>query len=306
MGDLRSGRTLARELSYAAGVERALPTGAGRMKGESARLTRRGSRPRRPSASCRCCRPSTTCSSTTRPSSATALTTLCSPRATDGATLSTTYGARSAMPRLSVQRAAGGARPARDRAVHAAHAAAHVRLGPDRAQPAATAGDVSHRPHRPDSDDAGLPAGHRHGEGGLEKLERLVGCTLDEAFAVLSGRGILATNWQPANKNASQPRAWSELEGTERRSCRAFFEAAEGTRTLDLLHGKQTLIVRSYGFIPAYRPHRGLQHAVVCLRFGHFSVQFWHPIGARRRAVVARAWSAPGEASANERVRKAW
>jgi integrase len=53
------------------------------------------------------------------------------------------------------------------------------------------------------------------GEGGLETLEKLIGCTLEEAFALLSGRGVLATSWQPANKNASQPGAWSELEGTE-------------------------------------------------------------------------------------------
>jgi hypothetical protein len=53
------------------------------------------------------------------------------------------------------------------------------------------------------------------GEGGLQTLEKLIGCTLDEAFALLSGRGVLATNWQPANKNASQPGPWSELEGTE-------------------------------------------------------------------------------------------
>ena len=53
------------------------------------------------------------------------------------------------------------------------------------------------------------------GEGGLQTLEKLIGCTLDEAFALLSGRGVLATNWQPANKDASQPGPWSELEGTE-------------------------------------------------------------------------------------------
>jgi integrase len=53
------------------------------------------------------------------------------------------------------------------------------------------------------------------GEGGVQTLEKLIGCTLDEAFALLSGRGVLATNWQPANKNASQPGPWSELEGTE-------------------------------------------------------------------------------------------
>ena len=40
MGDLRSGRTLARELNYAAGVGRAPPTGAGWMTEDSARLTR--------------------------------------------------------------------------------------------------------------------------------------------------------------------------------------------------------------------------------------------------------------------------
>ena len=32
------------------------------------------------------------------------------------------------------------------------------------------------------------------GEGGLQTLEKLIGCTLDEAFALLSGRGVLATN----------------------------------------------------------------------------------------------------------------
>ena len=53
------------------------------------------------------------------------------------------------------------------------------------------------------------------GEGGPQPPERLIGCTLDEAFALLSGRRVLATNWQPANKNASQPGPWSELEGTE-------------------------------------------------------------------------------------------
>jgi hypothetical protein len=55
--------------------------------------------------------------------------------------------------------------------------------------------------------------GHR--EGGLETLEKIIGATLAEAFALLPGTGRLATNWQPANKNASQPGPWSELEGTE-------------------------------------------------------------------------------------------
>jgi len=36
--------------------------------------------------------------------------------------------------------------------------------------------------------------------------------------------------------------AWSDLEGRETASLQNFFQAAEGTRTLDLLHGKQTYI----------------------------------------------------------------
>jgi hypothetical protein len=43
------------------------------------------------------------------------------------------------------------------------------------------------------------------GEGGLETLEKLIGCTLEEAFALLSGRGVLATNWQPAIKMPPSP-----------------------------------------------------------------------------------------------------
>jgi hypothetical protein len=53
------------------------------------------------------------------------------------------------------------------------------------------------------------------GEGGLQTLEKLIGCTLDEAFALLLAGGF----WQPIGnrptKNASQPGPWSELEGTE-------------------------------------------------------------------------------------------
>jgi hypothetical protein len=80
------------------------------------------------------------------------------------------------------------------------------------------------------------------GEGGLETLEKLIGCTLEEAFALLSGRGVLATNWQPANKMPPSPVRGASWKARKRRSCRWFFEAAEGTRTLDLLHGKQTSV----------------------------------------------------------------
>jgi hypothetical protein len=79
------------------------------------------------------------------------------------------------------------------------------------------------------------------GEGGLETLEKLIGCTLEEAFALLSGRGVLATNWQPANKMPPSPVRGASWKARKRRSCRWFFEAAEGTRTLDL-HGKQTSV----------------------------------------------------------------
>ena len=53
------------------------------------------------------------------------------------------------------------------------------------------------------------------GDGGVQVLEKVIGCTLDEAFALLSGRGVLSTNCPPAGKNASQPETWSGLESAE-------------------------------------------------------------------------------------------
>jgi integrase len=53
------------------------------------------------------------------------------------------------------------------------------------------------------------------GDAGVQTLEEVIGCTLGEAFTLLSGRGVLATNRQPAKKNASQPDALRELEGAE-------------------------------------------------------------------------------------------
>jgi hypothetical protein len=53
------------------------------------------------------------------------------------------------------------------------------------------------------------------GDGGVEMLETVIGCTLDEAFALLSGRGVLSTNCPPGQKNATQPDRWSGLEGAE-------------------------------------------------------------------------------------------
>jgi hypothetical protein len=60
-----------------------------------------------------------------------------------------------------------------------------------------------------------------------------------------------------------------------------FLEAAEGTRTLDLLHGKQTLIARSQPFVPAYRHNGAFDASLSCLGFRRFSSGFWHPIGTR-------------------------
>jgi integrase len=53
------------------------------------------------------------------------------------------------------------------------------------------------------------------GDGGVQVLETVIGCTLDEAFALLSGRAVLSTNCPPAGKNASQPETWRGLEGAE-------------------------------------------------------------------------------------------
>ena len=62
-----------------------------------------------------------------------------------------------------------------------------------------------------------------------------------EAFTLLSGRGVVAPNWHPGEKKASQLGGRIELEAQKRLRRGNFLEAAEGTRTLDLLHGKQTL-----------------------------------------------------------------
>jgi Phage integrase family len=53
------------------------------------------------------------------------------------------------------------------------------------------------------------------GDGGVQMLETVIGCILDEALALLSGRGVLSTNCPPSRKNASQPGPWSGLEGVE-------------------------------------------------------------------------------------------
>jgi Phage integrase family len=74
----------------------------------------------------------------------------------------------------------------------------------------------------------------------VETLGKVLGCTLDEALATYSGRGGLGSQWVVSPKApARRPR------GPSRRClrlCRARSErAAEGIRTLDLLHGKQNV-----------------------------------------------------------------
>ena len=53
------------------------------------------------------------------------------------------------------------------------------------------------------------------GEGGVQTLEQVIGCAIAEAFTLLSGRGVLAPNWHPSEKKASQLGGRSELEGAE-------------------------------------------------------------------------------------------
>jgi hypothetical protein len=73
------------------------------------------------------------------------------------------------------------------------------------------------------------------------QLEDLLGCTVDEAFTVLSGREV----WTPKRHSAKNARSAAlepgALEGGSPLWERASGQAADGIRTHDLLHGKQTL-----------------------------------------------------------------
>jgi hypothetical protein len=48
----------------------------------------------------------------------------------------------------------------------------------------------------------------RMGHGGVQMFEAVIGCTLAEAFTLLSGRGVLSTNCPPAQEDAAQPHTW--------------------------------------------------------------------------------------------------
>ena len=79
------------------------------------------------------------------------------------------------------------------------------------------------------------------GEGGVQTLEQVIGCAIAEAFTLLSGRGVLAPNWHPSEKRPPSSVDGVSWKAQKRLRYGDFLEAAEGTRTLDLLHGKQTL-----------------------------------------------------------------
>jgi hypothetical protein len=95
------------------------------------------------------------------------------------------------------------------------------------------------------------------GEGGLETLEKLIGCTLEEAFALLSGRGVLATNWQPANKNASQPGAWSAGRHGNAVAAGGSSKRLKGLEPSTSMASRPRLN-RWIGFLPANRAKQGL------------------------------------------------
>ena len=118
--------------------------------------------------------------------------------------------------------------------------------------------------------------------------------------AVGHNRTLGGTPFRVRRHRRSRPRAWSVErccgallggKARKRRTCRTFFEAAEGTRTLDLLHGKQTLIVPSYRFIPAYGQQRRVRCAGDSLRFAAF-VGVLAPNWHRRRETRGRAFAA--------------
>jgi integrase-like protein len=52
-------------------------------------------------------------------------------------------------------------------------------------------------------------------EGGVQTLEQAIGCTIAEAFTLLSGRAVLAPNWHPSEKRPPNSR-WPERAGRRR------------------------------------------------------------------------------------------
>jgi hypothetical protein len=58
------------------------------------------------------------------------------------------------------------------------------------------------------------------GGGAIKTLERVLGCTLQEALATYSGRGVCVPNGHPARKSTSSTRA-KRAAKNDLRPCRA-------------------------------------------------------------------------------------
>ena len=79
----------------------------------------------------------------------------------------------------------------------------------------------------------------------------------------------------------------------KRRRCRTFFEAAEGTRTLDLLHGKQTSMARFMRLLPANDEVSGFGSAMGLVAFRRVLRELCQPIVNRRIDARCRASTGP-------------
>ena len=83
------------------------------------------------------------------------------------------------------------------------------------------------------------------GDGCAQMLETVIGCTLDDAFALLAGRGFCPPIVHRPEKAPPSTTCGAGWKARKPLASGDFSEAAEGTRTLDLLPGKQTLIISS-------------------------------------------------------------
>ena len=95
--------------------------------------------------------------------------------------------------------------------------------------------------------------------------------------------GVLSTSCPPAGQDASQPRD-VECAGRHGNALVAgrSFEAAEGTRTLDLLHGKQTSMATFMHVLPANVTVPGFRHLWGVVRFRRVLRGLCQPIVNRR------------------------
>jgi NAD-dependent dihydropyrimidine dehydrogenase PreA subunit len=124
------------------------------------------------------------------------------------------------------------------------------------------------RPRRSDAHDGRLPAGHRH--------EPVIGRSTRPSRCFRPGVcPPIATG-----RKKRLPARDLEWAGRRRNLSRAgnFFEAAEGTRTLDLLHGKQTKTAWLSRFVPAMGQIPCLGNAAACTAFRRVSPGFCAPI----------------------------